>query len=264
MDDYELIDSGVGRRLERFGKQIFDRPCSVAIWQKSRSSAWKEADAIFDREKGWQGKVTPSILTLEGVRLKIEATDFGHLGVFAEHQLIWKQIQDFLQPGQRFLNLFAYTGAASIVAAKAGAQVCHLDASKPIVTYARENAKLNGMSEAPIRWIVDDVMKFLKREVRRESAYDLILLDPPTFGRGPKGELFKIEEEIQELCELCFTLTKPSRGRVIFSCHTPGYTPTVLENLLLPFGKVSSSEILLQGERTRPLPLGAYAIVEGK
>jgi 23S rRNA (cytosine1962-C5)-methyltransferase len=191
------------------------------------------------------------------VKLKIQPTDFGHLGLFPEHASLWDLMP--VAKGDRVLNLFAYSGAASIALALQGAQVCHLDASKGMVDWAKENAALNGVTN--IRWIVDDVMKFLRREEKRGSSYEWILLDPPTFGRGGKGEVFKLEEEILPLLTLCKNVLSDRPKGVIFSCHTPGFTPTVLEHVLTQvFGqKAVGSEMFLPGPL--PIPSGAFAKV---
>ena len=163
------------------------------------------------------------------------------------------------------LNLFAYSGGATLAAAKAGAQVCHLDASKGMVAWARENALLNGLEGASIRWMIDDVSKFLMREIRRGNRYDGIILDPPSFGRGSKGELFKIEEDILNLLSQCRRLLSDTPLFVLFSCHTPGFTPIAMQHLLcqmthgLP-GKVTEGEMLLTGsEKTLSVPSGTFA-----
>jgi 23S rRNA (cytosine1962-C5)-methyltransferase len=200
-------------------------------------------------------------MEIKGVRLKIAPTDFGHLGVFPEHAALWDWMGSRIQKGDRVLNLFAYSGGATMKAASMGAEVCHLDASKGMVDWARENGKLNGLEKAPIRWIVDDALKFLKREEKRGSFYEGIVLDPPTFGRGGKGEVFKIEDEIIPLLELCRNVLSKRPKFLIFSCHTPGFTPIVLEHLLFQlFGrKVESGEMLLESPGAFSIPSGAFA-----
>lgn len=263
MSEYRFVDSGFGQKLEAFGEVVLIRPCQQAVWApKLLKKEWDKADALFTREgkKGWEIKrKIPSswIVEIFGMRLKASLTDFGHVGIFPEHKLLWDYLCKKLKKDSRFLNLFAYSGAATLCAAKTLASVCHVDASKPMVAWARENAAHNQLEKAQIRWIVDDAVKFMKREHKRGSFYDGILLDPPTFGRGPKKEVFKIEEEIVPLLHAVFEL-KPSF--VLLTSHTPGFTPTVLSNLL--GGSVQAGEILLEGNNTYPLPSGSYAIWE--
>lgn len=272
-DCYELIDSGEGRKLEQVGKFLLDRPCSQALWKKTLSQGeWDKADAMFTRqEKGeWKfkkEKIFSWNLSIEGISFQIQLTDFGHLGVFPEHAMLWKKIREKISKKKNFsfLNLFAYTGGATLIASQAGAKVCHVDASKPTLAWARQNAELNHLSEKPIRWIVDDVFKFLQRELRRGEKYDGILLDPPTFGRGTRQEVFKIERDILPLLESCQNLLSSDFSFFIFSCHTPGFTPLVLQNLLEQTmkKKVQSGELFLLAKHSVPLPFGSFAVGEG-
>ncbi len=263
---YQLLDSGSEQKLERFGAFVLARPCSQAVWKSSLSQAdWKKANASFTREPSnrWIGPLPASwIVEHEGICFKLMPTDFGHVGMFPEHALVWSWMKAHIKKNSSILNLFAYTGGASFAAAQAGAQVCHVDASKVAVAWARENCVLNSLEKAPIRWIVDDVIKFLQRELRRGRLYDGIILDPPTFGRGSKGEVFKIEKDLSEILRLCFTLLSKESSFLILSSHTPGYTPLVLHHLLKQAsgelnGKVEMGELVIPG----PLPLasGTYA-----
>ena len=265
MMDYQLLDSGNCRKWERFGKFILNRPCPQAVWRPKGNC---EPDATFSREEGtkwtFQKKLPASWeIQIEGVKMKIAPTDFGHLGVFPEHASLWNWMQDRLTPGAKVLNLFAYSGGATLAAAQKGASVCHLDASKGMVDWARENAALNHLASAPIRWIVDDAIKFMKREIKRGNRYDGILLDPPTFGRGSQGEVFKIERDIQPLIELCRELLSEKPRFLIFTCHTPGFTPTVLSHLLGQFfdAPMEVSEMLLNSEEAYSIPSGCVAKV---
>lgn len=271
-DDYELIDSGDGRKLERFGKYVLARPCSQAMWRPSSGATdWARADASFDREDGnrWHGRSNlPKEWQIEtaGIKFKLGGTDFGHLGIFPEQRAQWKWIRETVEKkgGQRnvsVLNLFAYSGGSTMAAALGGAEVCHLDASKGMVEWARENAKLNGLAERPIRWIVDDAHKFMKREIRRGRKYDAIILDPPTFGRGAGGEMYKIERDLKTTLDLVGELLSPTPAFVLFSSHTPGLSVTVAENILAqmwPAARIESGEMLLEG-RSVPCPSGIYA-----
>ena len=259
-DDYELLDSGDGRKLERFGKYVLARPCSQAMWRPCKSAAdWAKADASFDREDGnnWHGRANlPKEWQIEtaGIRFKLGGTDFGHLGIFPEQRSQWKWIKEQVEglearPKPRVLNLFAYSGGSTMAAALGGAEVCHLDASKGMVEWARENARLNGLTDHPIRWIVDDAHKFMKREIRRGRTYDAIILDPPTFGRGAGGEMYKIERDLKDTLGLVKDLLSESPIFVLFSSHTPGLSQIVAENILgqlFPSARLESGEMLLE------------------
>jgi 23S rRNA (cytosine1962-C5)-methyltransferase len=264
--DYELLDSGNGMKFERFGRYRLVRPCAQAVWAPMLDSTlWSKRDGEFSREEegGWKGQLPSEwVVSVEGLRFKLTKTDFGHLGLFPEHRLVWRWLREQVRPNMRVLNLFAYSGGATLAAAAAGAEVCHVDASRGMVAWARENAALNGLEKAPIRWIVDDAMKFLQREVRRGRGYDLIILDPPSFGRGAKGEIFKIEETINLLLKTCVELLTDEPKGLFFTCHTAGYTPLTLHHLLYQAVKkeVRCGEIVLEGPL--PLPCGAYAVWE--
>jgi 23S rRNA (cytosine1962-C5)-methyltransferase len=260
-DDYELIDSGDGRKLERFGRYVIARPCSQAMWRMQHDEdCWRRADAQFDREDGnrWHGRGNlPKQWNIEtaGIKFKLGGTDFGHLGIFPEQRAQWKWIRENAAPRNgealRALNLFAYSGGSTMAAALAGAEVCHLDASRGMVDWARENAALNGLSEHPIRWIVDDAHKFMRREIRRERKYDCIILDPPSFGRGAGGEMYKIERDLKDTLQLVKDLLSPKPRFVLFSSHTPGLSQIVAENILSQLFKgasIESGEMLLEGK----------------
>jgi 23S rRNA (cytosine1962-C5)-methyltransferase len=274
-NDYSLLDSGNGRKLERFGGFVLNRPASQAVWQPSLPSVeWEKAHVVVDRD----GKRTilnrdriPDTwsTTIEGIRFKLSVTDFGHIGVFPEQRANWARLKTIVQSHvdaglqPNVLNLFAYSGGSTLACALAGAKVTHLDASKGMVTWARENAELNGLKEAPVRWIVDDVLKFCERELRRGTKYDGIILDPPTYGRGKANEVFKIEEHLPPLLETCAALLTENPAFVLLSCHTPGFSPIVLSHLLRQSlgdrtGTYTPDEMLLEGsdDTTFPLPNG--------
>lgn len=273
MNGYELLDSGNGAKLERFGDVVLARPCAQAVWQPQRPALWKTADATFDREDGnrWHGRSRlPKewAIAVDGTRFRLSGTDFGHLGIFPEQRAQWVWIREAIAAARRplrVLNLFAYSGGSTLAAARAGAEVCHLDASRGMVQWARSNAALNGLESHPIRWIVDDAHKFLNREVRRGRRYDGIILDPPTYGRGGNGETYKIERDLTETLRLCRALLSDAPCFLLLSAHTPGHTPVVLSNVLTQAlrglgGAVASGEMLLSGaEDVFPLPSGAYA-----
>lgn len=276
---YSLIDSGNGRKLERFGPYLLSRPCSQAVWlPRLPDSEWNKADAIFVREGdtkwNFRRKDIVPVWSIEvsGVKFKISPTDFGHLGIFPEQQDFWRWSQQAIQQAKlkrsepiNVLNLFAYSGGSTLAPAIAGAHVCHLDASKGMVAWARENAALNQLETAPIRWIVDDVGKFLLRELKRGKRYDAIILDPPSFGRGSQGEIFKIEEHLSAILKHCRALLSDNPLFVMFSCHTPGFTPVTMKHLLSQMmegskGKIEQGEMLLTGgENVLPLPSGTFA-----
>ena len=285
-DDYELLDSGDGRKLERFGKYVLARPCSQAMWRPSKSAAeWGRADASFDREDGnrWHGRSDlPKEWQIEtaGIKFKLGGTDFGHLGIFPEQRAQWRWLRQRVEATTAIdssrrlsvLNLFAYSGGSTMAAALGGAEVCHLDASKGMVEWARENARLNGLADHPIRWIVDDAHKFMKREIRRGHNYDAIILDPPTFGRGAGGEMYKIERDLKDTLGLVKDLLSEKPSFVLFSSHTPGLSQVVAENILgqlFPTATLESGEMLLesavQSNNSLSCPSGIYcrAVFDG-
>ncbi len=277
---YELLDSGNGRKLERVGEWIFNRQAQTALWKPARPAAeWKRAHGFHHRSEtgGGRWEMFTSIperwpVTLHGLRLWAKATAFGHLGFFPEHSAHWPWLGDVIGQGAarlgrrpEILNLFAYTGAGTLACALAGAAVCHVDAAKGVVDWGRENATLNQLDEKPIRWIVDDCVAFLGREIRRGRRYDGIILDPPSFGRGARGQVWKIEDQLPELLDLCREALVDDPLLVLLSCHSPGFTPLVLENLLrerfaargtdCTSGEMTVSE----GHGGRKLPAGAFA-----
>lgn len=274
-NEYELLDSGDGKKLERFGPYVLDRPCAQAVWSPQHPERWKEATASFDRNEGlnWSGRERMPeswVVPIQGINMKLSTTDFGHLGLFPETRHLWAWIEKTLRVIQseagralNFLNLFAYSGGATLAAAKAGATCCHLDASKGMVDWARENAALNGLEGAPIRWIVEDVNRFLQREIRRGRKYDAVLLDPPSFGRGRKGELYKVEKDLMVTLANVKQILSDDPVFVLLTSHTPGFSPLVLQNLLTQgfgTGRVMCGEMLLTGAAdTLALPNGTWS-----
>ena len=275
---YSLLDSGNGRKLERFGPYSLSRPCAQAVWLPHLPEGkWNQADASFSREpanKWIYNHTLPASWTVNvaDILFKIAPTDFGHLGIFPEQGEFWLWVQETIRKaisnGRRniqVLNLFAYSGGMTLAAAKAGAHVCHLDASKGMVDWARENAALNHLESAPVRWIVDDVGKFLKRELRRDKRYDAIILDPPSFGRGSRGEVFKIEEDLHPLLADCKALLSDNPLFILLSCHTAGFTPLVMRHVMAQLmqgkkGKIDSGEMVLSGDsHILSIPSGSYA-----
>lgn len=211
--DYALLDSGGGAKLERFGRYSFVRPEPQAIWSRALpSKAWDAADGVFSGEEAedggggrWQFRHRLEerwTMRYKDIRFWARATSFRHLGVFPEQASQWDWMSELIANARRpirVLNLFGYTGIATLAAARAGAQVTHVDASKQIVAWARENQALSGLEDRPVRWIIDDALKFVQREVRRQARYDGLIIDPPKFGRGPKGEVWKLYESLPAL-----------------------------------------------------------------
>ena len=287
---YKLLDSGNFRKLEQVGPFRVARPSAQAVWRPALPEAeWQRVDAEFHRFSGGNGKWTIhnkkvqqgwKIAVPQG-QLKIQLTDFGHLGIFPEQEPNWRHLTEItaaaVEKSQEFkvLNLFAYTGGASLAAAKGGAHVAHVDASKTSVAWARDNAAACGLAERPIRWLVEDVTKFVEREVRRGTIYDGIILDPPSFGRGPKGQAWKIEDHLHDLLDLLAQIWRPVHsgdgafGYFLLSAHSHGYTPLALQNLLqeaikVKAGKLSWShgEMTVSDQSKRPLPSGAFTLCE--
>lgn len=232
--DYELIDSGLNRKLERFGKHVLIRPETQALWKPAHPEAWRKAESEFrfDEGKGfWHGKKLPETweLAWEGIRFTVRLTNFKHTGIFPEQAANWAWLRERVKTlGQpNVLNLFGYTGIASIAAAQAGARVTHVDASKQSNTWGRENAERSGLaSDQGIRWITDDALKFSEREVRRGASYEGIVLDPPAFGRGPKGEVWRIEEDLPKLLEALHELLAQKPGAFfLLNGYAAGYAP---------------------------------------
>ena len=252
---YQLLDFGNGRRLERFGPLVLDRPCPAAeSIRPATPQLWPSADARFERlenESGrWilRGDLPQSwTITHGGMRLELKRTDFGHVGLFPEQAENWdwivKQVRHEPSAGRgtlKILHLFAYTGASTLAAAAAGARVTHVDAARNIVAWARRNAELSALGEAPIRWIAEDAVKFAKREIRRGNRYDAVILDPPSYGHGTHGEVWRLAEDLPRLLALCAELTAGRPRFVLLTCHTPGFSPLGLRDLLAAgFGSAS-------------------------
>ncbi|MEE8142282.1 MAG: class I SAM-dependent methyltransferase [Planctomycetota bacterium] len=267
---YQLLDSGDQRKLERFGAYLLERPSAQAVWERRDPKAWQSAAARFVRDSSgsgrWQGQPLPEqwLMQHAGLRWNLRPNDFGHLGIFPEQEESWRWSAERIRGAVgdvEVLNLFGYTGGSTLSAAAAGARVCHLDASKTSVRSARENAALSELEDRPVRWIVDDVLRFVQRETRRERRYHGIILDPPTYGRGARGETWQIEEDLRPLLEQCVGLLHDSPLFLILSSHSPGFTPLVLANLLAPCpsGSVECGEMVIRDRWGRPLPSGAYA-----
>ena len=274
--EFELIDSGEGQKLERWGNFVLSRPDPQALWKKASPKSWSRADAVYHRDEKGGGswdfkKPLPQSwqLSYRGLlSFKVRPTDFKHTGLFPEQASNWDWAMERVRAAGRpisALNLFGYTGAASIALAKAGASVAHVDAAKGMVQWCKDNAALNELSGAPIRYLVDDVSKFTERELRRGHRYDAIILDPPSYGRGKEGETWKLEKHIWPLLELCRKALSPKPLFVLANSYTAGLSPTVLENLMKDMmkgveGTISSGELgLRQTSDGKVLPCGIYS-----
>jgi 23S rRNA (cytosine1962-C5)-methyltransferase len=270
--DYQLLDSGENEKLERFGAYVLRRPDPQALWERGQAPAvWDAADAWFERrgDKGeWRTRTDlPPEWEIEygGLQFVIRPTSFKHVGLFPEQIENWKWIEEVIVGKPSVLNLFGYTGGASLIAAKAGASVTHIDASKTAVEWARLNATKSGLADAPIRWIVEDAMKFVDRDLKRGTKYDGIILDPPAFGHGPDKELWKIEEDLVPLMKKCRDLLTEKPQFVLMNGYAAGYSRLAFEHLLEPIqkvhgGTVDSGELTIQESKSgRLMPAGIYA-----
>lgn len=257
--DYEVIDTSNGEKLERWGDYILLRPDPQVIWNTpKRDKQWKKLNGHYHRSsKGggeWEFFNLPEQWEIhyKDLTFHLKPFSFKHTGLFPEQATNWDWFGDKIRKANRpvnVLNLFAYTGGATCAAAKAGASVTHVDASKGMVTWAKENAVASGLEEAPIRWIVDDCVKFVEREIRRGRKYDGIIMDPPSYGRGPKGEIWKIEEKIYPFIELCSQLLSDDPLFFLVNSYTTGLQPAVLSYMMNTAivdrfgGKVAAEEI---------------------
>jgi 23S rRNA (cytosine1962-C5)-methyltransferase len=306
--DYELLDFGDGRKLERFGAWVLDRPCPAAEKKKKHPALWGDAMARFEGDRAADGVWTPKVKNWESAeidfpvrlseqdrfQLQLAPLPSGQIGLFFEQFANWQWIArhvhwiidkyrgpnvvsvhtfriggssavDDEEGPPRVLNLFAYTGGSSLAAASAGAEVTHVDAAKSMVARARENARVSGLENATIRWIVEDAVKFCQREVKRGNQYDAVILDPPSYGHGPKGEEWSIKRDLLPLLELCGELTAKRRAFVLCTCHSPSIGPAELSAYFADglFGhcgqQPNSGNLYLQTADGRKLPSGVFA-----
>ncbi len=240
--DYRILDCGGGEKVEKWADYTLVRPDPQAIWNRTDNvKEWDKANAIYHRSKSgggqWEIKKLPAQWTVSYKELtfNLKPMSFKHTGLFPEQAANWNFIMDKIRNAGRpinVLNLFAYTGGATLAAAAAGASVCHVDASKGMTQWARENAVSSGLADKPIRWIVDDCKKFVQREIRRGRKYDAIIMDPPSYGRGPSGETWKIEEDVADFVELTMQLLSDKPLFVIISSYSTGLAPSVMSYLL--------------------------------
>lgn len=276
--DYELIDTSSGEKLERWGSVVLIRPDPQIIWETPKKNPlWREADAHYLRSSEGGGhwetqKPVPPVWKIhyEDLTFRVKMMGFKHTGIFPEQAVNWDfAMQKIRKAGRpiKVLNLFGYTGAATLACLAAGASVCHVDASKGMVAWAKENAAESGLSDRPVRWLVDDCEKFVRREQRRGNFYDAIIMDPPSYGRGPNGEVWKLEEQLYPLVQMCLPILSQNPLFFLLNSYTTGLSPAVMEYLLGVLlcrkygGKVSSSEIGLPVTETGlVLPCGSTAI----
>jgi 23S rRNA (cytosine1962-C5)-methyltransferase len=258
--DYQLLDFGEGRKLERFGSYVLDRPAPAAERiARSQPEVWRQATVRFetvgDQRGGARGRWIPDQalserwnIGFDPLRFELKPTDFGHLGVFPEQAANWdwiaRQIRgaatasgapadgDAGRSKLKILNLFAYTGGSTLAAAASGSEVVHVDSARGTVAWARRNAELSGLAEAPVRWIVEDAARFVRRELDRKNYYDAVILDPPSYGHGPAGETWKLEDQLGDLLADCARLTAGRRRFILLTCHTPSISPAAARELL--------------------------------
>ncbi|GAB4145312.1 MAG: class I SAM-dependent methyltransferase [Patescibacteria group bacterium] len=267
--DYVLLDSGNGKKLEQFGKYTLIRPANQAIWKLHQPALWEKSAAEFIRQGKETGTwkdgngVLPKQWTLQhdGLHYTIQPNEFGNVGLFPEHWQHQEWIKEKIgkAKGLNILNLFSYTGSNSIFLVKQGHKLVQVDSSRQSMDILNKNLEINGLT-GQCRLILDDVLKFLQREVKRGSKYDAIILDPPTYGRGKNGEIFKIEKDLPNLLELVAALLAPEFKFVLFTCHTPGYTPLVLKNTFRGYfrGNMETGEVEVEDLYGKYLPGGTY------
>lgn len=275
--DYELLDCSGGERLERWGNVVLIRPDPQVIWNTPKEHPlWHRADARYVRSKEGGGhwecrRQLPEAwnINYKDLQFKISPTGFKHTGLFPEQAVNWDMMREKITGAGRsvkVLNLFAYTGGATLAAASAGASVCHVDAAKGMVHWARENAELSSLAERPIRWIVDDCAKFVEREIRRGNTYDAIIMDPPSYGRGPGGEVWKLEDQIYDLLKLCTGVLSDEPLFFLLNSYTTGLSASAMAyvlgvNMQKFGGGVSAEEIGLPVTASgMVLPCGSSAI----
>ena len=261
-DEYQLLDFGSGRKLERFAGYMLDRPSPAAAdVLREKRAMWPHADAHYQRD-GEQARWSierevpvPWLLRAGPLTLELKLTEFGHLGLFPEQVDNWDWIGEQVREAGRplkVLNLFAYTGASTLAAAAAGAEVVHVDAAANTVAWARRNAAASGLADAPIRWITEDALKFARRELKRGNRYEAVILDPPSYGHGPRGQAWKLDEHLEELLRLCLELTADRRQFLLLTCHTDEWAKP---SGLLKYTVSHTPELQSEG-RIEAVPMG--------
>ena len=280
-NECQILDLNKGKKLESWAGIILNRPDPQVIWEKEESSNWEQAHATYDRSNTGGGKwhinknvPTSWIISYKDLKFNLKLMGFKHTGLFPEQAYNWNIIREKIKNANRkikVLNLFAYTGAATIAALKEGASVVHVDSSRGMIDWAKENVKLNNLEDASVRFLVDDVRKFVKREIRRGNKYDMIIMDPPSFGRGAKSEVWNIETDLDDLIKDTALLLSDDPLLFLINSYTTGLSQTVLEDILYlrvntKFeGKISSDELGLPVKKSNLiLPCGIYARWESK
>lgn len=273
--DYELIDSGDGEKLERFGEYVLRRPDPQALWKKNLDDKeWKRANASFVREGDnakWRmkdGIPHEWVIAMLDMKFLIKPTAFKHTGLFPEHEPNWTWIADIIKKAGRpikMLNLFGYTGGATLAGLSAGAEVTHIDGSKSAITWARQNAEFSKLDDKKVRWIEEDARKFVQREIKRGNKYDAIIMDPPAFGHGANNEVWKIEEDFTKLLDSCLEILSDNPLFVIVNGYSAGYSAVAYENSLLALknkfgGNIEGGELTIEESKSgRLLPAGIFA-----
>ena len=274
-NEYKILDMADGKKIESWNNIILERPDPQIIWDvKKHEEAWKKVDAIYERSSSGGGNWTiknkiPNVfyVNYNDMKFCLKLMGFKHTGLFPEQAYNWNLIRNKIngKKNVKILNLFAYTGAASIAALMAGASVTHVDSSRGMIDWAKENVKINNLENKPIRFLVDDVVKFVKREINRGNKYDIIIMDPPSFGRGAKNEVWSIEKDLFGLVNLCSEILSDDPIMFLINSYTTGLSMTVLENVLnltvneKHHGIVSSDELGLPANDGLILPCGIYA-----
>ena len=265
-DGHELLDAGDGRRLERFGNRVVDRPAPGASDAAVRPATWVNADLRFE-PGGWIGSAEPWTVTLEGLTFELRPTASGQIGIFPEQATNWRWLTEHVRTAATVLNLFAYTGGSTLAAAAAGATVVHVDSVRSAVAWARRNAELSRLADRPIRWLVDDSEAFVRREARRGHRYEGVILDPPSFGHGRGGQAWRLEERLDGLLDACRAIAAP-KAFVLLTAHAEGIDTSWLADRLRDafgeHGEIETLELELVASSGAPLWLGSCARMIGR
>jgi 23S rRNA (cytosine1962-C5)-methyltransferase len=266
VDGYELLDVGGGARLERFGSRLVVRPHPAAIGERRTPAAWNDASLTYESRRGWTGPYNLETwqVRVDGLTVELRPTTTGQVGLFPEQQGSWEWLRNRVAQGMAVLNLFAYTGLATLVSAAEGASVVHVEASRPTVAWARRNADLSGLAGRPVRWIVDDAKGYVARELRRGRRFDGVILDPPSYGHGPRGRGWRLEDDLAPLLHQVAELVDAPKGFVLLTAHTPRFGPERLADELaasfgVPRGRIDRGPLQVTARTGAALELGAFA-----